>query len=100
MGDVDAERPQLDVKACDLLESELDEPDVGDLRAEVEVDELEDVESAEGAQLVDDMALLVDLDRIDSRVPPRVLELLNGGLEAAGERLDPRAKDVRETEEN
>ncbi len=46
--DVHAQRAQLDVEARDLLQRRLDEPDVGDLAAEVEVDQLQDVQLARG----------------------------------------------------
>ena len=43
--DVEARVAQLDVEARQLLQPELDEADVGDLRAEMEVDQLDDVET-------------------------------------------------------
>jgi hypothetical protein len=50
--DVDTHAAQLRVVASDLLQARLDVPDVGDLRAKVEMNELEDVETADGFQLV------------------------------------------------
>ena len=48
--DVDARLPKLGVVARELLEPELDVANVGDLRSEVKVDQLEDVQTAYRAQ--------------------------------------------------
>src|SRR4051812_43123920 len=53
MRHVESGVPQLDIEARELLETELDEANVGDLRAEVEVDQLDDVEPARRLELVD-----------------------------------------------
>ena len=53
VGDVDTHRAQLGVVARDLLQSRLDVADVSDLRAEVKVNELEDIEAVDALQLVD-----------------------------------------------
>src|SRR5205814_473099 len=52
--DVEAHAAELHVKARYFLESKLDEPDIRDLRTEVEVNEFENVEPASAAQLVDE----------------------------------------------
>ena len=51
--DVEPHLAQLDVEARDLLQPDLDEADVGDLRAEMEVNQLDPIELVRGAQLVD-----------------------------------------------
>ena len=54
---------------------------------------------AELDDLLDHVALLVDLDRVDGGVGALVAELLDGAAELGGERLDPRAEDVGEAEQ-
>jgi hypothetical protein len=50
--------------------------------------------------LLDDVALLVDLDGVDGGVPARVVELLGRRPEPLGELLDARPEDVAEAEEH
>ncbi len=49
--------------------------------------------------LLDHVPLLIDLDRVDGRVAALELELFDRGLEALGQRLDARAQDIREAEQ-
>ena len=53
--DVEPHRAQLGVVPREFLKSRLDEADVGDLRTEVAVDQLDDVELSRGGELVDDL---------------------------------------------
>src|SRR5262249_51463865 len=55
---------------------------------------------AEFDDLFDDVALLVDLDRIDGRVRAGVAELLARLLEARREILDARTEDVGESQQH
>ena len=55
---------------------------------------------AEFDDLFDDVALLVDLDRVDGRVAAGVAELLARLLEPRREVLDPRAQNVREAQQH
>src|SRR5690606_14404478 len=55
---------------------------------------------AVGDDLLDHVALLVDLDGVHGRVAALEAELFDGGLEALGQGLDARAQDVREAEEH
>src|SRR4029079_2071712 len=50
-------------------------------------------------QLLDDVALLVDLDRVDAAIAALVVVLGDGLLERSAELLDARAEDVGEAEE-
>ena len=50
--------------------------------------------------LFDDVALLIDLDRVDERVGAVVLEFLDRALERAAERLDAGAEDVAEAKQD
>ena len=50
-------------------------------------------------QLLDDVALLVDLDRVDAAVAALVLVLRDGLLEGAAELLDPGLQDVGEADQ-
>src|SRR5690606_36156513 len=87
--DVDAHPPELDVEARDFGHREFDVADVGDLRAEVEVDHLEDVQLPRGLELVDHPHEL-------GRVQPELAALARGLGPAAGARrgeLDPDARD-------
>ena len=60
--------------------------------------EADAVRLAELDDLLDDVALLIDLDRIHGRVAAGVAELLARLLEARRQRLDARAKDVGEAQ--
>jgi hypothetical protein len=51
-------------------------------------------------QLLDDVALLVDLDRVDAAIAALVVVLGDGLLEGAAELLDARAEDVGEADED
>ena len=62
--------------------------------------EADAVRLAEFDDLLDDVALLVHLDRIHGGVAAGVGELLARLLEAVGQRLDARAEDVREAEQH
>ena len=88
VADAHARRVQLRVEARDLLQPGLDVADVGDLGAEVEVDELEDLEAVGVAQLVDDSN---ELARAESE-----LRLLAAALRPApmalGGQLDAHAR--------
>src|SRR5437764_880927 len=53
MRDVETHRPKLHVETRHFLEAELDEANVGDLRPEVKVNQLEHVQPAEAAELID-----------------------------------------------
>src|SRR5829696_5082764 len=55
---------------------------------------------AELHDLLDDVALLVHLDRVHGGVRPGVLVLLDRVLESFAQRLDPRAEDVGEPEQH
>ena len=55
---------------------------------------------AELHDLLDDVALLIDLDRIDGGIAAAVLEFANCGSEPLTERFDPRAENVREAEQH
>ena len=55
---------------------------------------------AELDDLLDDVALLVDLDRVDGGVAAGVPELLARLLEALGQRVDARAEDVGEAQQH
>ena len=55
---------------------------------------------AELENLLDDVALLVDLDRIDRGVLPRVAELRDGALERTVQRLDARSQDVGKAQQH
>jgi hypothetical protein len=55
---------------------------------------------AELDDLLDHVALLVHLDRIDGRVLPLVLELGDGAREAGVQHLDARLEDLREPQEH
>jgi hypothetical protein len=50
--------------------------------------------------LLDHVALLVDLDRVHGGVAARVLELGRGGAEALGQLLDARPEDVAEAQQH
>ena len=52
MRDVHPEGAQFRIEACDFLEARLDVADVGDLGAQMKVDQLDDVEPAGGAQAI------------------------------------------------
>src|SRR3954465_13277579 len=52
---IDAQAPQLRVVARGFLQASLDVANVGDLRAEVKMNELEDIEPIERLQLVDEL---------------------------------------------
>ncbi len=54
---------------------------------------------AELDDLLDHVALLVDLDRVDGGVAPFVPEFLDGVLELGGQGLDPGLEDVGEAEQ-
>ena len=62
--------------------------------------EADAVRLAEFDDLLDDVALLVHLDRIHRRVAAGVAELLARLLEAIGQRLDARPQDVGEAEQH
>ena len=53
--DIDAELSQLRIVARDLLQSRLDVPDVSDLRSKMEMDQLDHIQPAKIAQLVDEL---------------------------------------------
>ena len=55
---------------------------------------------AELHDLLDDVPLLIDLDRIDEGVLSLVLEFLDRAIEGVVERFDARAEDVAEAEEH
>jgi hypothetical protein len=57
------------------------------------------VRRAELHDLLDDVPLLVDLDRVDRRVAALVSELLDRGAELLAQRLDARAKDFGEAQQ-
>ena len=61
------------------------------LRARLEA---EVVRAAELEHLLDDLALLIDLDRVDADVPSRVLVLRDGALEGFVDVLQPVLQDV------
>ncbi len=92
--DVDAELAHLDVEARDLLEPALDEADVRDLAAEVEVQQLDDVESSALAEPVDE---LHELHRVEPelRFLPGALRPPSGAL---GRELDADAARRRHPE--
>jgi hypothetical protein len=58
------------------------------------------VRPAELDDLLDDGAVLVDLDRIDAAVLAGVAVLADRGVERAAQQLDPRAQDVAEPEQD
>ena len=62
--------------------------------------EADAVRLAELDDLLDDVPLLIDLDRIHRRVAAGVAELLARLVEARGERLDARPKDVGEPKQH
>src|SRR5260221_11828510 len=94
MRDVHAELAQLGVKARHLLEARLDVADVGDLRAEVEVDELHDVEAARCAKTLHG---LHELRGVESELGLLTAALLPSP-ESGGRQLDSDAGRGRDTE--
>src|SRR5690625_1021266 len=54
---------------------------------------------AEGQDLLDDMSLLVDFDRIDRRILALVLELSDSSPEPLGQGLDSSLQYIRESKE-
>ena len=54
----------------------------------------------EAYDFLDDVPLLVDLDRINGCVAAGIVELTHGGGEALTQRLDARPQDVREAEKD
>ena len=78
---------QLGVVAADLLQPGLDVADVGDLAAEVEVDQLEDVLPAQPLELVEQ---LHQLDRAEPELRA-LAAALGPPARALGRELDPDA---------
>src|SRR5439155_1040832 len=62
--------------------------------------EAEVVGLAEVEDFLDDVALLVDLDRVDAAVSALVVELVDGALEGGVDLADAVTEDVGEAEEN
>ncbi len=88
VGDVHAHLAQFHVEPRDLLQPRLDEPDVGDLRAEMEMDEPQDVEAAEAAELLDG---LHELRRVEPELRLLAAALRPPAESARGE-LDAHAR--------
>ena len=55
--------------------------------------------AAEADDLLDDVALLIDLDRVHRGVGTPIAALVDGALELGGQRGDPRVQDVGEPEQ-
>ena len=87
MGEIEAHVPELDVVAPDLLQPGLHVPDIGDLAAQMEVDQLEDVLPVHPVEPVEQ---LHQLDGAEPELRP-LPAALGPAARALGGQLDPHA---------
>ena len=94
MGDVHTDGPELEIEARDFLQPRLDEANVGDLTAEVEMNQLQDADLSERLQFIDE---LDELGRAESELALLAATLCPPAGPFAGE-LDAHAAGRRHAE--